>query len=99
MPVGQWNSGPDEHGGQRFVHVPSDSVQAADQHITALLIAQHRLFDTVLRPVERDDAGDLQGLEDAIVEIALDLGQRPDDFAVADAEPHAPAWHVVEEKW
>ena len=59
------------------------------------MIAEHSFLDTILRPIQRDDAGDLERLEDAIVQIALNLGQCGDHFAISDAEPDPPSWHIV----
>src|SRR4029079_6577406 len=95
MPIRQRNSGPDEHGGERLVYVPSHTIQATDKHITSFLVALNGILDTVLRTIERDDAGNLQWLENSIVEIALDLRQRSHHFPVPDAETHPPARHVV----
>src|SRR5262245_2630591 len=95
MPVRQWNPGPHEHRGQRFVHIPTDAIQPPDQNIAALLVALDCFFYAILGPIEGDDARNLQRLKDAVVQIALDLSQRPDDLTIADAKSHTPARHVV----
>ena len=38
---------------------------------------------------------DLDGLEDAVIEIALDAGERADHALVAEAEADAPSRHFV----
>src|SRR5213593_3291029 len=44
---------------------------------------------------QRNDGGDLDRLEDAIVEVAFDFLQGADHLGIAHAEPHPPARHVV----
>ena len=56
---------------------------------------RHRLPDTVVRAVQGDDGGDLDGLEDPVVQVAFDAGQGVDQTLVAHHEAHAPAGHVV----
>src|SRR5205085_10880682 len=55
--VGKWNPGPDKHRRDRLIHLPSNTVEPAHQHIATLLISQDSLFHTVLRPIEGNDTG------------------------------------------
>src|SRR5262249_8739694 len=64
--------GPDEHGGLRLGHVPPGAVEPLAQHVASLAIGLANLVDVVLRAVQRVNGGDLQRLEGAVVEIALD---------------------------
>ncbi len=95
MPVGQRNAGPDEHGGERFVDIPPDTIESPHKHIATLLITLDRFLDAILGTVEGNDAGDLQRLKDAVVEIAFDLGQRAHHFVVAHAKADPPSRHIV----
>src|SRR5574342_418136 len=95
MPIGQWNFGPDEHGGQRLADIPPDAIEAPDEDIAPFLIPLDGFLHAILRAVQRDDARDLQRLKDPVVEITFDLGQRANDFSVADTDPYTPAWHVI----
>ena len=51
------------------------------------------LLGVVGRLVHGHDGRDLDGLERAVVEVGLELGQGGHDLGVADAEPHPPAGH------
>src|SRR5207253_3301045 len=90
-----WDAGPDKHGRQGFFDLPSDAVQSVDQGIAPVPIELHGFLDAVLGAVQCDDGGDLDRLEDAVVEVALDLLQGSDHLGIAHTEPHPPARHVV----
>jgi len=53
-------------------------------------VDHHRLIS-----LQRDDAGDLDGLEGAVVEVALDARERVDHPRIAADEAHPPARHIV----
>ncbi len=90
-----WNLRPDEHRGHRFGHRPADPVQAGDQHVAPAAVVLDDLLDRLLRPVERLDRRDLDRLEDAVIQVTLQLRQRPHDLRIAHAKTHPPARHVV----
>src|SRR5207302_9223609 len=89
------DAGPDEHGRQGLFDLPADAVQPIHEDIATLLVKFHGFPDTVLGTIQRNDGGDLDRLEDAVVEVAFDFLQGPDHLGVAHAEPHPPARHVV----
>src|SRR3989449_3423203 len=89
------DAGPDEHGRQGLFDLPTDAVQSVDQDIAPVPIEPHGFLDAVLGAVQRDDGGDLDRLEDAVIEVALDLLEGSDHLGVAHTEPHPPARHVV----
>src|SRR6266571_1961416 len=89
------DAGPDEHGRQGLFDLPSDAVQSVDQDIAPVPIELHGFLDAVLGSVQRDDGGDLDRLEDAVIEVALDFLEGSDHLGVAHTEPHPPARHVV----
>ena len=53
------------------------------------------LVDALLVGFEGDDAGDLDRLEGAVVQVGLDAGQRGHHSRIAADEAQAPAGHVV----
>jgi hypothetical protein len=59
------------------------------------LVHQTNFFDAILRPVERLNSSDLDGLKYPVIKITLDARQGVDDLLVADAKADAPAGHVV----
>src|SRR5581483_6115079 len=87
--------GPHEHRRLRLRDVPPGAREAVAEHVAAAAVLLADLLDVVLRPVQRVRRGDLERLEDAVVEVALDAGERGDDLAVADREADPPARHVV----
>src|SRR5206468_11525643 len=89
------DAGPDEHGRQGLFDLPTDAVQSVDQDIATRFIELHGFLDAVLGAVQRDDGGDLDRLEDAVIEVALDLLKGSDHLGVAHTEPHSPSRHVV----
>src|SRR5437016_10141186 len=89
------DAGPDKHGRQGLFDLPADAVQPIHENIATLLVKFHGFPDAVLGTIQRNDGGDLDRLEDAVVEVAFDFLQGPDHLGVAHAEPHSPARHVV----
>src|ERR1051326_6821992 len=89
------NFRPDEHCPFRLFDVPPGPVHAIDQAIASFLVHEPDLFDALLGTVQSLDRGDLDGLENSIIEVALDPGKRMNDIAVADGKANAPAGHVV----
>src|SRR5581483_5142666 len=63
---------PDEHGRLRLRDVPADALEAVAEDVPALAVVVADLVHVGLRPVEGVRRGDLDGLEDAVVEVALD---------------------------
>jgi len=53
------------------------------------------LGHALLIALQRDDAGDLDGLEGAVIQVGLDAGQRMDHLRVAAHEAQPPAGHIV----
>ena len=73
--------------------MPADPREPLDQLVAALLVGGPDLLGVVEGLVHRDDRGDLDRLEAAVVQVRLQLGERGDDLGVAHEEPHAPACH------
>ena len=48
----------------------------------------------ILTLTQSDDGRDLNRLEDSVIEIALDSGERGDQLTISEAEPNAPSGHV-----
>ena len=63
------------------------------QRVPTALVGGADLLREVRRLVHRDRRGDLDGLERAVVEVALELHERLHDVGVADHERAAPAGH------
>jgi hypothetical protein len=80
-------------GALRLLDLPADTAQPLAQHVAAVLVDRIHLGRIVAALVERDDRGDLDRLERAVVEVRLEAGERSDDLAVADHEGGAPAGH------
>src|SRR5665811_1087121 len=87
--------GPQKHRAARFFHRPAGAVQAIHQNFGALLVNSADLPGVLFALAEGDDAGDLHGLENAVVQVALDARQRGDHFRIAKTETHPPAGTVV----
>ena len=86
---------PHEHAGARRVEVgPADAPQPVHQGVAPLLVLGGLFVREPVALAQRDDRGDLDGLEDAVVVVPLDLAQRPDDRRVAGAVADAPSRHV-----
>ena len=86
---------PDEHGAAWLIHGPTGAAQAVDQDVAAFLIGRADLPGVLFAFAQGDDGGDLDGLEDAVIQIALDARQGADHARIAHAEAHAPSRHVV----
>ena len=86
---------PYEHRSARLLDGPTGAIETVHQHIAALLINGADLARIVLALAQSDDGGDLDGLENAVIQVALDARQRADHAGVAEAVTHAPAGHVV----
>ena len=70
-------------------------MQALHHHVAPLLVGHRDLAHALLGAFEREDRGDLDRGEGAVVVVALHPRQRRHQVAVADHEAHAPARHVV----
>ena len=86
---------PDEHARPRRLHLPAQLPQAVHHHVPPGLVQPVLGDDVVLAFAHGNDRGDLDRLKDAVIVIALDRRQRADHLGVTDAEPDAPAGHVV----
>src|SRR5215831_17069600 len=86
---------PHEHCALRLGHAPAELVEAVHQHVTAFSMDLDDLLDALLVGLERHDAGDLDRLEGAVVEVRLDAGEGADHTCVAADEPKPPPRHVV----
>ena len=89
------HAGPDEHSGARAFDFPSDPAQARDHHVPPSLVGLSLADDGVLAGLKRQDAGDLDRREDAVIVVALDSGKGADHLGVSGAETDPPAGHVV----
>src|SRR5205809_6527499 len=86
---------PDEHRALGLRHRPAELVEPVDEDVPALPVDLDDLGDARLVALERDDTGDLDGLEGAVVQVRLDPPQRRDHPRVAAHEAEPPAGHVV----
>src|SRR5438093_416812 len=89
------NGSPHEHRALRLGHVPAELVEPVHQDVPALSMKLDDLVDALLVALERDNAGDLDRLEGAVVQVRLDAGQHGDHSGVAADEAETPAGHVV----
>src|SRR4029450_10729198 len=87
--------GPDEHRRPRRRYVPAGALEPVAEDIAPRAIRGADLVDAILRSVQRRDGSDLQGLEGAVVQIALHPGEGPDELRVHAGEADAPTRHVV----
>src|SRR5712692_115049 len=92
---GVGNRRPDEHRALGFRHGPAELVEAVHQHVAPLLMQPDDLAHAGLVAFERDDGGNLDGLEGAVVEVGLDARQGIYHAGIAAHEAHPPAGHVV----
>src|SRR5215831_8792553 len=86
---------PYEHGALGLLHLPTDLVEPVDERVAALPVHLVDLAHDLLVALQRHDAGDLDGLEHAVVEVRLHPREGVDHLAVAAAEGQAPPRHVV----
>src|SRR5207244_12304778 len=89
------NLGPHEHRRLRPRDVPADPLQPVTEDVPALPVLLLDLLDDRLRAVQGVRRRDLDRLEDAVVEVALDAREGADDLAVAAREANPPAWRSV----
>ena len=90
------NFGPDEHRCLgRFGAGPAQPLEPSHQRVAPLLVDDCLAAGELIALSHGDDRGNLNGLEDAVVVVALDLHQGPAHLGVARAEAHPPAGHVV----
>src|SRR5437660_6736140 len=86
---------PDEHRPLGLRHGPALLVEAVYEHVAPLAVDLADVAHDRLVALQRHDARDLDRLEDAVVEIRLDAGERVHHLPVAAAEREPPAGHVV----
>src|SRR5438093_919443 len=72
---------------------PPDAAQPVAQGVPPVLVDLVHDLRVVGRLVHGHGGGDLDGLEGAVVEVALQLGQRLHDLGVADQEADPPSRH------
>src|SRR6266540_2324056 len=75
---------PDEHRPLRPLEVPADARQAVAERVAAAAVALVHVGGVLGRLVHRDDRGDLDRLERAVVEVRLEPRERLHDLSVAD---------------
>src|SRR3989442_10794434 len=78
---------PHEHRALRLGHVPADLVEPVHQDVAALSVHLDDLVDALLVGFQGDDAGDLDRLEGAVVQVGLDAGQRGHHSRIAQTKP------------
>src|SRR5690242_7691402 len=86
---------PQEHRSTRLLHAPACAFEPGHQDIAPPLVHRADLLRVFLALAQRDNAGDLNRLKHAVIEIALDPRQRRDHLRITQAETHAPTRHVV----
>ncbi len=84
---------PGEHGRIRHRDVPASHGERLNQHIAAPFIGGADFLDTVPRPVQRGDRGDLNRGEGAVIKIGFHSGERIDEPLIAHRHADAPASH------
>ncbi len=89
------NRRPNVEAGLRGSDLHADLAQGGDHQIAPPLVDHVPLFHERLVARERRDAGVLDRLEDAAVDIRLHLAEGGDGRRVSDHHPDAPAGHVV----
>ena len=70
-------------------------IAAFDERIAAVFVGADDLRHDIVAIAQRDDAGDLNRLKHAVIQIALDARQRRDGLRIAYAKAHAPARHRI----
>ncbi len=86
---------PDEHRALRGLDVPAGTGEAGDQSLAPPEVQLTHLVGVLRGLPQRDDRGDLDRLEGAVVEVGLELREGGDDVGAAEREAHAPAGHRV----
>ena len=86
---------PHKHGRLGRRSFPADAVQAFDEAVAPFLIHVADLVHAVFGAVEGHGGGNLDGLEHAVIQIALDACQGMDKILVAHGKTHAPAGHGI----
>ena len=84
---------PDEHRPERPLDVPADALEPVAEDVAAAAVDLAGLGRIVARLVQRDDRGDLDRLEGAVVEIGLEPRERRERRRIAEREADAPAGH------
>ena len=93
LAVGLGDGRPHEHGPLGGRQVPPDAVEPVAQRVAPGQVGLVDPLRVVGHLVHGHDGGDLDGLEGAVVEVALELGERGDDLGVAHQERHPPPRH------
>ncbi len=89
------NLGPYEHGPFGAGHFPSGPVETGNQGVATLSVSIVDFPDTLLVAFQGDDRGNLDGLEDPVIQVALDSPQGTDDFRITNTIANPPAGHGV----
>src|SRR2546426_3767539 len=92
--VGLGDGRPDEHGAPGLGHRPPELVESVHEDVAPLPVELDDLSDHGRVALQRDDAGDLDGLECPVVEEGLDPGEGVDHPGVAAHEAQPPTGHV-----
>ena len=74
---------------------PTQAVQAVHKNVAPRLVGGHDLAHALLRTLHCNNRGDLDGLEQAVVQIGLHARQGRHNVRIADAEADAPAGHII----
>src|SRR5579875_3706987 len=86
---------PNKHRRPGRFHFPANAAQALDQHIAAFLILLRLALYQLFAVAQGNDAGNLNGLENTVIIIALDGSQGADHLGIAGAEAQTPTGHVI----
>src|SRR5260370_35469360 len=81
---------PEEHRSARRLHRPAGALETGYQRVAALAVNLADLLCVVRALPQRADRGDLQRLENAVIEITLHPRQRSDHLAVAETTSDQP---------
>src|SRR5436309_3553043 len=94
IPIWLGDGRPEEHRSLGRLDGPAGALEPGDQRVTALAVSFADLTSVFGAFAQRDDCGDLQGLEHPVVEIALDARQGGDHLAVPQTISDAPSGHI-----
>src|SRR5205807_879488 len=86
---------PDVERSRRRIHLQPKLLEAWDEGVAPLLIDLAQAIRHGIIQAERCNAGFLNSLETAGVQVALHLAESSQDLFVPDGKPDAPAGHVV----